>query len=143
MKKSIYCKCGCGKTFIPKFYRCKDGKILKQFIHGHNANVATNLEIGLTGEKHPSWRGGTCKHSKGYILRWKKDHPYRDVRGYVPEHRLVMEQHLGRYLTKDEDVHHINANKTDNRIENLELLSHGEHSRITNSKSWKDDEYDF
>jgi len=46
----------------------------------------------------------------------------------LPEHRHVMEQHLGRRLERQEVVHHINHDRSDNRLSNLELLaSHGEH----------------
>lgn len=81
------------------------------------------------GENGNNWRGGRHKRNQtGYIVIHSPDHPNRTANGYVFEHRLVMEKHLGRYLTAEEVVHHKNGIKDDNRIENLELVeSTGKH----------------
>lgn len=67
----------------------------------------------------PNWKGGKTTHTNGYILIVSRDHPNRMMNRYMLEHRLVCEKFMGRYLYKTEVVHHVNGDKTDNRIENL------------------------
>ena len=80
------------------------------------------------GKHLPS--GGRTTDRDGYVLIRAPHHPHANSNGYVREHRLVMEEKLGRYLTMTEVVHHINGIKCDNRPENLELYrSNSEHKR--------------
>ena len=81
------------------------------------------------GENNHHWRGGTFK-DYGYILVLNIGHPFANSRGYIRVQRLVMEKFLGRYLTPDEVVHHVDGNKENNVIENLMLFgSVGEHTK--------------
>lgn len=80
-------------------------------------------------EKNSQYKGGRFKNISGYIQILMPEHP-NNVGGYILEHRLVMEQHLGRYLTENEVVHHINQIKDDNRIENLKVMENIEHLQM-------------
>lgn len=79
------------------------------------------------GPEHQSWKGGRLLDKDGYINIWKPGHPYANNVGYVPEHRLVMEECLDVYLKPTLIVHHKNGKRDDNRLENLEVMTIREH----------------
>ncbi len=82
---------------------------------------------GRFGMRNPNYKKGRYVDKHGYVVVLKR----RGRRNYyVYEHRMVMEKHLGRCLRPDEQVHHLNGVKTDNRIENLQVLSASEHTQL-------------
>lgn len=98
-------------------------------------NKATHCKDCHNGANHPRWKGGI---DNGYVYAHSPNHPCKDHHGRVRQHRLVIEKHLGRFLLPDEVVHHINGDKKDNRIENLELFSsHGQHTAIAHSEIYE------
>lgn len=75
------------------------------------------------GENNPYWKGGRYKDNTwGYIWVYMPEHPRCNNKGYILEHRLIMEQAFDRLLSENEIVRHKNRVKDDNRIENLQLI---------------------
>ena len=93
---------------------------------------------GKTGGNN---KGGRFIDKDGYVQLWKPDHPNCKSAGYLHEHRFIMAEHLGRPLYKHENVHHINGNRADNKIENLELWSTTQPSgqRVSDKIKWARD----
>lgn len=83
---------------------------------------------GLFGSDNPNYKGGSIT-AQGY--RQICVNGQRRL-----EHRYFMEIKLGRKLKRSEHVHHINSNKLDNRLANLELIDARYHGRISANQRW-------
>jgi hypothetical protein len=122
------CFCGCGKI-VP---RTRWGKY-PRYISGHGykafgRTVKARWRADPLGHPHSKPLGATrLKDHAGILYRMIKTAP----RGpWQYEHRVVMTKALGRPIKKDEHVHHINHNTLDNRLKNLAVLSHADHTRL-------------
>ena len=116
---------GCGEPFRAKPYLVTKG--FGRFCSQRCSSLATSPM--QPGEANPRWKGYALRG--GYrLLPAPPGHPRTTKAGYVAEHILVMEQHIGRYVKPGEHVHHINNVKDDNRIENLALMTKSAHHSL-------------
>lgn len=75
-------------------------------------------------------------NKQGYVLVWQPDHRRANGAGWVLEHRLVVERIIGRPLLTAEQVDHINSDRSDNRAENLQILSPEAHGTKSARGLW-------
>ena len=120
------CQCGCGGTII--VLRHHHARGIPRFINGHSSRVENGMR-GRSNESNPNFKRGHYTTPRGYVAILNPERTCKADK-YIYEHRYVMEKHLGRKLRSDEQVHHRNGIKTDNRVENLHLLSVSEHAAL-------------
>lgn len=112
------CKCGCGLMVKVRKWALCPSKKKPEYIKGHQQ----------WGNKR-GWKTGEVLQN-GYVKVYSPNHPYKDKNGYVKRSRLIVENHLGRFLQRTEVVHHINGIRNDDSIDNLKVLTHEEHMSL-------------
>lgn len=97
----------------------------------------SNHQFGLKGAKNSSFTGVEKINQYGYRLIYMPEHNRANHAGYIYEHNLIMERHIKRELKfygyknpKNEICHHIDRNKLNNDISNLQLMSEREHFKL-------------
>ena len=92
---------------------------VRDFLRNHDIPYENQRRVGA---RNGRWKGGRVIDKDGYVLVLCHDHPNKDRHNYVREHRLVMEHKLGRLLTQDEVVHHVDGDKQNNHPDNLQVF---------------------
>lgn len=117
-KKCPSCREKAYKSLLNK--RCECGKLIQQ-------NSDKCIRCNNDEKKGVFYGKFRYITKRGYIYIRKREHPRANkVTGFIYEHILIMEKILGRYLLPNENVHHKNSIKDDNREENLELWTKGQ-----------------
>lgn len=102
-----------------------------------NANVARkklfcSITCRYANDKRKT-TGNEYITTQGYVAIKAHGHPMAYADGYILKHRFIMAEKLGRILSKDEQVHHKDGNKLNNKPDNLELLTNSEHQELHDS----------
>lgn len=111
----------CGKPFTVKPHRAKEAKFCS-YQCAYQGREWSNARVSGVSTR--------TNKTRGYVEVWVPEHPCAHKDGYVSLHRLVVEKEIGRYLSADEVVHHIDGDPSNNEPENLEVMTQSEHARL-------------
>lgn len=127
------CVCDCGNIVTLGGYK---------LISGNNKSCGC-LRNDMSTERIENYNNNKIRKKSrinnfGYRVVFDPDSAQSNIKGERLEHRKIMEEYIGRPLTQDEVIHHINKNRLDNRIENLRIMTRSEHQRLHINEYWKE-----
>lgn len=114
---------------------CDQLGIGRRIVETRMRSLGLKMLGARVGVESHRWRGGRLVR-RGYVLVFDRDHPNANSIGYVREHIKVMSEKIGRPIYDGEVVHHLNHDRSDNRIENLQLMSSSEHRSLHARERW-------
>ncbi len=106
---------------------------IKRWLRKYDISIRQDDEVVRNQKSHklrknPNWKGK--RNNCGYYYIYHPNHPNAPPSGYISEHRFIAEQIVGRILDIDEYVHHIDMDKSNNKIENLFITKQKGHKAI-------------
>lgn len=123
--KKRYCRFSHGKSSKRKIFNCRGCnkviQVIPCFFYLKTHFCSRDCRKLITGNKHPRWKPSSL-NGEGYAT-------FRINGKTRRAHRVIMEQHIGRKLLPTEIIHHIDGNKVNNSIGNLELTTFAEHTK--------------
>lgn len=126
--------CGCGEVIFkydkrgrPRRFKWKHQT---RGIHNNNYNRKGSLAFG--------WKGGIKKDKDGYLYEYCPNHPFTNNTKCVYQHRLVYERYYNCILLPSTLIHHIDGNRQNNIIENLQPMYNNQHTKIHFTKDMSD-----
>ena len=143
------CGCGCGRETNLAKDSDYGSHVMKgehnKYIQGHNAVLKKGIKVSAEASKnnslgqkkrfssgpesHPRWKGGTLI-KRGYVYIHDRNHRLADINGYVKRSHWIIEDFLGPMLLSAYVVHHKNGIKTDDKLDNLAIMTRRDHALI-------------
>ncbi len=123
------CGCGCGLSVEPRRNKAGQHKGYNRCLPGHKPPITEKFRAAFEKTRRIRFLPIGSRRQRKDSGYWEIKH--QESGKWMLEHRWVVQQAIGRALKTSEHVHHLDGNKSNNSLENLQLLTASEHMSLT------------